>query len=803
MKKVFIYVHSHWDREWYRPFEEFRLRLVEVADDILEKLQKNELPSFYFDGQTSAIEDYLEIYPEKEGLVKKLIAQKRLFTGPFYCSADNLLVSSEFLIRNLKIGIEKSKSLGCKDFTGYLSDTFGHSGATPSVLRACGVNSAMLWRGLGEIPSEFLWDSIFTTNLIQGYFQDIFSLNADYDKKAKLLGVLLDKLAQKSGENILLPAGADHLKIADNLKEQVSEINKRLKSYKLVLSNPFEYLEAVKDNYKKEIKGEFLDCSKTFLLKGVYSSRIYQKRQNKLMEWDLSQITEPLAALGAALGVSKSYQNEIDHACKILIQNHAHDSIYGCATDEVHQEVDIRFKKAEQISKGVKKRVERDFSLEGGDLKFINLSNFEFSGAAQYRTDKVLDKKFNAQLINTEKGFPDKKLYDADEIPVTEDMTKIRTYLIDLKSAPAWTISDAEIEKNSSLKITDKKIENDKISLEIKNGKIEIKDKIQNKTLKNILEITDRADIGDSYTFGALKGDKKIKAKLLGTKIVQKGHIQSILRLIYEIKRHKIYADVILENQADYLKFDLNWENKAKNHILQVELNLPAPVTKTVSEDTLGLVEREFEADYDIYAHVPAARGVELKTNTAPIQKFVWTQGLGAVTKGLQEYEVEKNKLKITILRATGLISEPKNPCRGTPAGPPLECPELQCLGKNRAEFALKFASNPHQLFKIAEEFYGKGILTESKISPQKIFEVDNKNVLISAVKYNNTQKAVVVRLVNTSDKTEKFNFSSTLKNKEIYLSNVFEETISPAKLPLKINTKEIMTFILTQVSEF
>mgnify|MGYP003410172185 CR=1 FL=1 len=60
MKKVIAYVHSHWDREWYREFEEFRLRLIEVFDEVITALKKGDLPVFYFDGQTSALEDYLE-----------------------------------------------------------------------------------------------------------------------------------------------------------------------------------------------------------------------------------------------------------------------------------------------------------------------------------------------------------------------------------------------------------------------------------------------------------------------------------------------------------------------------------------------------------------------------------------------------------------------------------------------------------------------------------------------------------------------------------------------------------------------
>ena len=76
MKKIIAYIHTHWDREWYREFEEFRLRLIEVFDEVLKSLETDELPCFYFDGQTAALEDYLEIKPEKIELIKRL-NQKR------------------------------------------------------------------------------------------------------------------------------------------------------------------------------------------------------------------------------------------------------------------------------------------------------------------------------------------------------------------------------------------------------------------------------------------------------------------------------------------------------------------------------------------------------------------------------------------------------------------------------------------------------------------------------------------------------------------------------------------------------
>ena len=87
-KQVIAYLHTHWDREWYREFEIFRMRLLRVFDNILGLLDNNRIPCFYFDGQTSALEDYLEMRPEKLELVKELIFKKKLYIGPFYCLID-------------------------------------------------------------------------------------------------------------------------------------------------------------------------------------------------------------------------------------------------------------------------------------------------------------------------------------------------------------------------------------------------------------------------------------------------------------------------------------------------------------------------------------------------------------------------------------------------------------------------------------------------------------------------------------------------------------------------------------------
>ena len=107
--------------------------MVKVIDDILKKLKTGDLPCFYFDGQVSALDDYLKFRPENKNLIKKFIKEKKLFIGPFYCSTDSFLVSVQSLLANLDLGIEYSTNLGCDEFIGYCADTFGHSKSLPLI----------------------------------------------------------------------------------------------------------------------------------------------------------------------------------------------------------------------------------------------------------------------------------------------------------------------------------------------------------------------------------------------------------------------------------------------------------------------------------------------------------------------------------------------------------------------------------------------------------------------------------------------------------------------------------------------
>mgnify|MGYP001809644976 CR=1 FL=1 len=706
-KKVVAYLHTHWDREWYREFEVFRLRLLRVFDNVLSLLESGKIPCFYFDGQTSAIEDYLELNPQKEALVRKLIQQKKLFIGPFYTLTDEFLTDGVCFRKNLEIGIKYAKNLGCEDFLGYFADTFGHSQNISKILNEFGIDKAIVWRGCpDEIPSEFLLNGIKTINLIQGYFMDIFSSNLSTQEKSDFLQKHLDKIAKKSQNVLLLPIGADHLDIETDILEQIKEVNNYLKDYEIELASPFKYFELVKDNFQFRHNGELRNNSSTFILQGSYSARIKLKQYNVKCSYML-ELANKFQKFTQKKYKTKSYESVIEYAYKLLLQNQAHDGICGCSTDLVHRENITRYEKILQITD----TIIEELKLEIGEPSLIiNLSDEDFSGLVQFKSTRKLPEK-DSQIIAQRKGVASGLLYNTHKIPVTEDYTTVYTYLTEIESKkPSKLLSKpnqlyCQIFYPLDLKISQTKLENSNIALIIKNNKITIIDKHSGNIYNDFMQFIDYKDKGDCYNFGPVVNDLGIKSNLISSKILREGKLQCTLEIKFKIGNTILNTEVSLNKGAKFLNFKINWNNKTKNHLLQAQFNLKAPVVKTFSEDMNMLVERDFDPDYDIRKNLPETKGIEAKTNTSPMCRYVCVQKFEVVTKGLCEYEVKKNSLLITILRATGIISNPKNPARTTPAGPPIVVEDAQQLGKNLVEFSIGFGDEKNWQ-KSVEEIY-------------------------------------------------------------------------------------------------
>jgi len=85
MKKVHLISGTHWDREWRHTAEQSKLRLVDLMDNIIDRLEtKPEYKYFCVDGGTIVIEDYLSILPENKQRIIDLVKSKRMFIVNWY-----------------------------------------------------------------------------------------------------------------------------------------------------------------------------------------------------------------------------------------------------------------------------------------------------------------------------------------------------------------------------------------------------------------------------------------------------------------------------------------------------------------------------------------------------------------------------------------------------------------------------------------------------------------------------------------------------------------------------------------------
>lgn len=375
-KKVYIISHSHWDREWYMPYEQHHMRLVELMDDVLELIETDPaFDSFHLDGQTIILDDYLQVRPEQKSVVQKAIMDGKLRIGPFYILQDAFLISSESNVRNMLIGKKECEKWGSEVKLGYFPDTFGNMGQTPQMMKQADLDAAAFGRGVKPVGfnnevledenytsqySEMWWQGPDSSTILGLLFANWYSNGNEIPaEKAAALAFWNQKLAEAetfaSTDHLLMMNGVDHQPVQKDITKAIALANELFPEYEFIHSNFDDYLKQLRQDLPAKVgtvQGELTsqETDGWFTLANTASARVYLKQWNTTVERQLENVTEPLAAM--AYELTQSYpHDQLDYAWKLLLQNHPHDSICGCSVDEVHREMIPRFEKANEVGK--------------------------------------------------------------------------------------------------------------------------------------------------------------------------------------------------------------------------------------------------------------------------------------------------------------------------------------------------------------------------------------------------------------------------------------------------------------------
>jgi alpha-mannosidase len=360
-RRVDIVPHTHWDREWYSPFQTFRLRLVDLLDDLLPRLDAD--PSyahFMLDGQMAVIDDYLAVRPEAETTLRRLATAGRLSVGPWYILMDEFLVSGETTVRNLQLGLDRAARFGGAMDVGYLPDMFGHVAQMPQLLEQFGFEHAVVWRGVPAAVDRtgFWWSALDGSTVRAEYLVQGYGNGARLPDDAKALVEMVQDFASTWERYqvgpILWMNGTDHLMPQPWLGRLVTEANDIQDDYELVVTSLADHVAHASTEDLPSWTGELRSGALANLLMGVTSNRVDVRAAAARAERALEQLAEPLAAL--FIPPDRWPGALLDEAWLDMIRNSAHDSICACSVDEVCDAVLHRYAEAAHIGEGLSVR---------------------------------------------------------------------------------------------------------------------------------------------------------------------------------------------------------------------------------------------------------------------------------------------------------------------------------------------------------------------------------------------------------------------------------------------------------------
>ena len=749
---VHVVSHTHWDREWYATREQFRLRLVDLIDRVLDRMDADaRFEFFHLDGQTIVIEDYLEARPEQEERLRRRIGEGRLLVGPWYVMPDQFLVSGEALVRNLALGHRIASRFGRAMPVGYIPDPFGHVAQMPQILSGFGLTSAVLWRGFGGGGAEYWWEA---------------------PDGSRVLLLHLPREVRTAFGQILFMCGVDHVEPHPALPDLVARLGEE-PGVSARLSTLPDYVEAVRDAAAADGAGARLETVRgelrggeeyAFLLPGVLSARTYLKQANVRIQALLEKWAEP-AALFAWLAGSDHHTGILGYAWKTLLQNHPHDSICGCSVDAVHDENRTRFARAGEAAEAVADRAAgwlADLVPAGpaGVLRcLINTDSRPYSGIVDGYVD-VLEESgrdgIETDLLESPVRFfsPTSRvngIMNSDRRDVSYQVLSEKPCVVHLMSRYlppltakgrrvhlAWEVTavpacgyeafDLTVAprpangvgpRDTPVSAGPDCIENALVRVEVnRDGTVEVHDKKSGAVLSRCIELEDVADAGDEYNYSPPQRDGRVTSsdvKTVEVTVVHAGPLRAALRVELAMPvPESLAADrasrseretalsiallIELDAGSPRIACTATVDNTARDHRLRVLFPTGAAHVEEVRADTaFGTVRRPARRA------VPAEVPLEAPVSTGPLQSFVDAgdarAGVTVFSEGLMEYEVlaeEPPRVALTLLRCVGALSRDDLATRpGGHAGPGLATPGAQCPGRHVFRFAMEPRGEP------------------------------------------------------------------------------------------------------------
>ncbi|HEY8475971.1 MAG TPA: glycoside hydrolase family 38 C-terminal domain-containing protein, partial [Chloroflexota bacterium] len=730
-----IVPHTHWDREWYLPSAHFEVRLVRTLERALDLLEQDPRLVFVLDGQTSLIDDYLAWRPHDEARCRSLVNVGRLHVGPFFVQPDEYLAGQEALVRNLLLGLARARALGPPTMVGYLPDTFGHIAQLPQILQGFGVDTLVFWRGLGEeadrLGAVFLWEGLDGSRLVAvrqllgygnacqwGHDHVWDSRPPRANTAVRQLRTLWERTAAvraRTGlDHLLVGVGGDHEELDPHLARLVDECQVLWPEAEFSIGGFADYVRRVRGHAEAGgvHRGELDGAREVALLRGVTTTRVDLKQRAEAVERATIE-AEAVNALAALRGHPYP-ADALRHAWQLLLRNLAHDSIGGCAVDEVRHDLLARFARAEALVERLRR--EGLHALAGREAPWAYRDRTGAEGSVL----NVLPyprRQLVAVPLPPRGPRPRQAALDDGAIePVQIVRDGGEPHALFAVDVPGWRSRTFAL-RSGPPPSTPRRLAGDARSIENEfyrvvarpDGSFDVLHKPTGRVLSQVGVLVDEGDRGDTYNFCPVEDDTPVDSRRAASRVrrTECGPVVSALEVETRLRlpaglardRHRrlkrtvscrVSTRVRVIAGVDRVEFTIRLENRARDHRLRVLFPVGSEGSQHVRvEGHYGVLRRAVHRRWG--PDWPERPGHAHHTLGA-----VEMNGVVLLAKGLPEYEVVtyqgSTALALTLLRCVGWLSRDDLTTRPGHAGPPLPTPEAQCLGSYTFECALRVA---------------------------------------------------------------------------------------------------------------
>ena len=686
-RQIYLVGHAHLDLAWLWAISETWEVAARTFTSVLQL--QNEYPQLTFCHSTPAIYSYIEQHcPDLFAAIQKQVASGRWeVVGGLWVEPELNLIDGESIVRQLLYGQRyELEKFGKISTVAWLPDTFGFCATLPQILASGGikyfVTQKLRWNDSTQFPHDvFLWRSPDGTELLSlmsapiGEGIDPVKMTAfscNYEKQTNLRS------------SMWLPGVGDH---GGGPTRDMLELAKRWETSPLFPTLKF----ATTEKYLQDIHSSTFPVWDDELYlefhRGCYTTHADQKRSNRRCEALLYQ-AELFASLATISTNSPYPKAELEEAWKKTLINQFHDILPGSSIPQVYVDANAAWQEVEQFTtKSIQKSLSAIASLitlpsppqkDSIPIIVFNPLNWETSQVVTISLPTPGRKwhvynHFGEELLTqlTSEAtliFLAKKVESVGyslfwlspttaETPVNTSQNRDLTFIGNTISQNSISIlpENRPPSQINSLEPKNWVLENNllRVIVDSKNGNLSsVFDKTNNREVLNqgggnqLQAYKDSGQYWDAWNIDPNYQQYPLEsAQLKSIQWVEKGAIQSRLRVVRQLGKSEFCCDYILQQDSPLLKIATTVEWQERQVLVKAAFPFNFETDSATYEIPFGTISRptkpttpQEQAKWE----VPALRWADLSGDF---------YGVSLLNDCKYGYDSKPNQLNLTLLR--------------------------------------------------------------------------------------------------------------------------------------------------------